>query len=114
MFGNHYDLSINLSAIHVLHCVEGVGVRLVLNVGEALVQPRTLTLATKLDLFDLSKCGKNLLWKVSFSSFPISGDARDFKNRDLQMILIDVPCQPPNVDLRRLEKRKLIITFNRR
>lgn len=66
----------------MLHCVEGVGVRLVLNVGEALVQPRTLTLATKLDLFDLSKCGKNLL----------------------QMILIDVPCQPPNVDLRRLRR----------
>ena len=68
MFDNHYNLSINLPAIHVLHCVEGVGVCLVLNVGEALVQPRTLTLATKLDLFDLSECGENLLWKVSFSS----------------------------------------------
>jgi len=67
----------------VLHRVEGVGVRLVLNVGEALVQPRTLSLASKLNLFDLSKGGKNLL----------------------QMILVHVPCQPPNVDLCRLGRR---------
>lgn len=66
----------------MLHCVEGVGVCLVLDVGEALVQPGTLALAAKLYLFDLSKCGKNLL----------------------QMILVHVPRQPPNVDLCRLRR----------
>ena len=60
-FENNYDLSINLTTIHVLHCVEGVGVCLVLNIGKALVQPGTLALAAKLNLFNLSKCGKNLL-----------------------------------------------------
>jgi len=77
-----YLLSINLTTIHVLHCVEGVCVCLVLNIGKALVQPGTLALAAKLNLFDLSKCGKNLL----------------------QMILVHVPCQPPNVDLCRLRR----------
>jgi len=66
----------------MLHRIESVSVRLVLNVGEALVQPRTLPLAAKLNLFDLSKGGKNLL----------------------QMILVHVPRQPPNVDLCRLRR----------
>jgi len=77
-----YLLSVNLATIHVLHCVECVGVCLVLNVGKALVQPRTLALATKLNLFDLSKGGENLL----------------------QVILVHIPGQPPNVDLRRLRR----------
>ena len=51
----------------MLHCVEGVGVCLVLDIGEALVQPGTLALAAKLDLLDLSKCGENLLRNNSFT-----------------------------------------------
>ena len=45
----------------MFHCVERVGVRLVLDVGEPLVQPGSLALATELDLFDLAESGKNLL-----------------------------------------------------
>jgi len=66
----------------VFHSVEGVGVCLVFDVGETLVQPRTLALTAKLDLLDLSKGGKNFL----------------------QMILVNIPRQPPNVDLRRLRR----------
>ena len=35
--------------------------RLVLDVGEPLVQPGALPLATELDLFDLAESGKNLI-----------------------------------------------------
>lgn len=51
--------------------------RLVLDVGEPLVQPGALPLATELDLFDLAESGKNFL----------------------KMIFVHVPGQPPNVDL---------------
>ena len=56
----------------MLHCVECVGVCLVLNVGKPLVQPGTLALATKLNLFDLTKGGKNLLWKDQWLQLFIS------------------------------------------
>jgi len=61
----------------VFHCVERIGVRLVLDVGEPLVQPGSLALAPELDLFDLAESGKDLL----------------------KMIFVHVPGQPPNVDL---------------
>ena len=47
----------------MFHCVERIGVRLVLDVGEPLVQPGSLALAPELDLFDLAESGKNLLRK---------------------------------------------------
>ena len=47
----------------MFHCVERIGVRLVLDVGEPLVQPGALPLAPELDLFDLAESSKYLLRK---------------------------------------------------
>ena len=53
----------------MFHCVERIGVRLVLDVGEPLVQPGALALAPELDLFDLAESGKDLLRKSFSLSF---------------------------------------------
>ena len=73
----------------MLHCVEGVGVCLVLDVGEALVQPGTLALAAKLNLFDLSKCGENLLRNNSYTSLS------NFRDVDVREFIIAAPADDP-------------------
>jgi len=51
--------------------------RLVLNVSKSFVEPGAHSLTAKLNLLNLAKCGENLL----------------------EMILVDIPGQPANVDL---------------
>ena len=64
----------------MFHCVERVGVRLVLDVGEPLVQPGSLALAPELDLFDLAESGKNLLrksFKLNFLGYLYTASPED-------------------------------------
>jgi len=64
----------------MLHSILGICVSVVLNVSKSLVKPRPHPLTAKLDLLDLAKGGENLF----------------------KMFLIDIPGQPPDVNLGRL------------
>jgi len=61
----------------MLHGILGISMRLVLNVSKAFVKPGAHSLTAKLNLLDLAECRENLL----------------------QMILVDIPGEPANVDL---------------